>query len=57
MAICLDRLTEAALWALALPWFVLGWLAGALAWLIVFVASALVAGYKAGYRTQSEEEG
>ena len=56
LAIALDWCIEAALWVLAAPWFVLGWLCGALVWLIVFIASAVVAGFRAAYQVERVEE-
>ena len=44
--------TEAALWIAAAPFYALGWLVGVVAFVAVFVWSALVAGYKAGYRIE-----
>ncbi len=56
VAVALDWCIEVALWVLAAPWFVLGWLCGALVWLIVFIASAVVAGFRAAYRVERVEE-
>lgn len=44
--------TEAALWLAAAPFYAVGWLTGVVVYVAVFVWSALVAGYKAGYRIE-----
>lgn len=57
LALALDWLIETALWLAAAPWFVLGWMAGALLAVLLFVAAALVAGFRTGYgRNEGEGE-
>lgn len=51
-AMLIDWCIEAALWMAAAPFYAVGWLVGVVIFVAVFVWSALVAGYKAGYRIE-----
>lgn len=39
---------RASYWLLVAPWYALGWACGAMVWLTITIAAALVAGYAAG---------
>lgn len=41
-------LAAALLWLFCLPWYCLGWLAGALVRCVLWMVAAAVAGYKSG---------